>query len=90
MAEVVLNRLVASNFQNSIESIIMAQGQFNSARFLDEAEPIQTQYEAVERALKGPYVLPINTVYFGQTPSSNGSVWGWIGGHCFSRQWTDE
>ena len=90
VAEVVLNRLVASNFQDSVESIIMAQGQFNSARFLDKAEPIQTQYEAVERALKGPYVLPINTVYFGQTPSSNGSVWGWIGGHCFSRQWTDE
>lgn len=90
VAEVVLNRLVASNFQDSIESIIMAQGQFNSAKFLDEAEPIQTQYEAVEHALKGPYVLPINTVYFGQTPSSNGSIWGWIGGHCFSRQWIDE
>lgn len=90
VAEVVLNRLVASNFQDSIESIIMAQGQFNSARFLDEAEPIQTQYEAVEHALKGPYVTPINTVYFSQYPPSNGSVWGWIGGHCFSRQWIDE
>lgn len=90
VAEVVLNRLVAGNFQNSIESIIMAQGQFNSSRFLDDAEPIQTQYEAVEHALKGPYVLPINAVYFGRQPSSNGSVWGWIGGHCFSRQWTDE
>lgn len=90
VAEVVLNRLVASNFQDSIESIIMAQGQFNSAKFLDDAEPIQTQYEAVERALKGPYVLPINTVYFAQQPSLNGSVWGWIGGHCFSRQWIDE
>lgn len=90
VAEVVLNRLVASNFQNSIESIIMAQGQFNSAKFLDDAEPNQTQYEAVEHALKGPYVLPINTVYFAQQPSLNGSVWGWIGGHCFSRQWLEE
>ena len=89
VAEVVLNRLVASNFQDSVESIIMAQGQFNSARFLDEAEPNQTQYEAVERALKGPYVTPINTVYFAQQPALNGSVWGWIGGHCFSRQWLD-
>lgn len=89
VAEVVLNRLVASNFQNSVESIIMAQGQFNSARFLDKAEPNQTQYEAVERALKGPYVTPINTVYFAQQPALNGSVWGWIGGHCFSRQWLD-
>jgi len=87
VAEVVLNRLVADNFQNSVESIIMAQGQFNSTKFLDDAEPNQTQYEAVERALKGPYVTPINTVYFGQQPNPNGSVWGWIGGHCFSTQW---
>lgn len=90
VAEVVLNRLVAGNFQSSVESIIMAQGQFNSARFLDDAEPNQTQYEAVEHALKGPYVTPINTVYFGQTPNRNGSVWGWIGGHCFSTQWIKE
>lgn len=90
VAEVVLNRLVASNFQDSIESIVMAEGQFNSSKFLDDAEPYQTQYEAVEHALKGPYVLPINTVYFSQREPANGSVWGWIGGHCFSRQWTDE
>ena len=87
VAEVVLNRLVAENFQSSVESVIMAQGQFNSAKFLDDAEPNQTQYEAVEHALKGPYVTPINTVYFGQHPTPNGSLWGWIGGHCFSTQW---
>lgn len=90
VAEVVLNRLVAGNFQDSVESIIMAQGQFNSAKFLEDAEPNQTQYEAVERALKGPYVTPINTVYFGRWPSPNGSVWRWIGGHCFSIQRIDE
>lgn len=87
VAEVVLNRLVAENFQNSVESIIMAEGQFNSARFLDDAEPNQTQYEAVERALKGPYITPINTVYFGRGSSINGSPWKWIGGHCFCTQW---
>ena len=81
VAEVVLNRLYAGNFQNSIESVIMAQGQFNSSRFLDDAEPNQTQYEAVERALKGPYVTPINTVYFAQQPSRNGTLWKRIGGH---------
>ena len=90
VAEVVLNRLVASNFQNSIESIIMAEGQFNSAKFLDDAEPNQTQYEAVERALKGPYITPINTVYFGRGANINGNVWKWIGGHCFSTQWLPE
>lgn len=86
VAEVVLNRLVADNFQNSVQSIIMAQGQFNSAPFLDEADPNQTQYVAVERALNGPYVTPINTVYFGKKPHPNGTLWGWIGGHCFCTQ----
>ena len=89
VAEVVLNRLVAGNFQDSVESIIMAEGQFNSARFLDDAEPNQTQYAAVERALKGPYVTPINTVYFGQTANPNGSVWKRIAGHVFCRQWIE-
>lgn len=90
VAEVVLNRLVAENFQNSVESVIMAQGQFNSANFLDDAEPNQTQYEAVEHALKGPYITPINTVYFGRTTNPNGSYWGKIGGHCFSTQWVQK
>lgn len=85
VAEVVLNRLYAGNFQSSIESIIMAQGQFNSSKFLDDAEPNQTQYEAVERALKGPYVLPMNVVFFAREPV-NTMVWGWIGGHCFCAQ----
>ncbi len=87
VAEVVLNRLVAPNFQGSIEDIIMAEGQFNSAKFLDEAEPYQSQYEAVERALKGPYILPITTVYFAQDPPVSGTLWGRIGGHYFSTQW---
>ena len=86
VAEVVLNRLVSGNFQSSVQSIIMAQGQFDSARFLDDAEPNQTQYEAVEHALKGPYVTPINTVYFGRKPHPNGTEWKWVGGHCFSTQ----
>ncbi len=90
VAEVVLNRLVAGNFQSSIESIIMAEDQFNSAPYLEDAEPNQTQYEAVEHALKGPYITPINTVFFSRTPHPDGSLWGKIGGHCFSTQWVPE
>ena len=85
VAEVVLNRLYSGKFQSSVQSVIMAEGQFNSAKFLDDAEPNQTQYEAVERALKGPYVLPMNVMFFGRQPA-NRSVWGWIGGHCFCVQ----
>ena len=85
VAEVVLNRLVADGFQNSIRSVIYAENQFRSAAFLEDAEPVSIQYEAIERALEGPYVLPIDVVYFATYPV-NDSVWGKIGGHVFCYQ----
>lgn len=85
IAEVVLNRLVADNFQSSIESIIYAENQFRSTAFLDEAEPTSIQYEAIERALEGPYVLPIDVVFFATYPV-NDNIWGEIGGHIFCHQ----
>lgn len=86
IAEVVLNRLVADNFQSSIKSILYADNQFRSTAYLDEAKPTSTQYEAVERALNGPYILPIDVVFFATYPV-NGNVWGEIGGHVFCYQW---
>ncbi len=89
VAEVVLNRVVADNFQDTVQGVINAPGQFRSTQFLDEAEPTQTQYEAVEQALYGPYVLPIEVVHFAQFPV-NDDVWGTIGGHVFCYQWSEE
>lgn len=86
IAEVVLNRLVADNFQSSVRSVIYAEGQFRSVSQLDQAKPAQIQYEAVERALNGPYVLPIDVVFFATYPV-NSNVWGDIGGHTFCYQW---
>lgn len=85
VAEVVLNRLVADGFQNSIHNVIYAENQFRSVAFLEDAQPVSIQYEAIERALEGPYVLPIDVVYFATYPV-NGSVWGEIGGHVFCYQ----
>lgn len=82
VAEVVLNRLVSGDFQSSIANVIYAENQFRSAAFLQDAEPVNIQYEAVERALEGPYVLPEDVVYFATYPV-NDSVWGQIGGHIF-------
>lgn len=86
IAEVILNRLVAGNFQSSIKNIINAEGQFKSADRLYLAEPTHTQYEAIERALNGPYVLPIDVVFFA-TYKVNDNVWGTIGNHTFCYQW---
>lgn len=89
VAEVVLNRLVADNYPDTLKGVIYSDGQFRSTKFLDEAEPYQAQYEAVERALNGPYVLPIDVVFFATYPVNN-NVWGKIGGHTFCYQWNYE
>ena len=86
VAEVVLNRLAADNFQDTLKGVIYADGQFRSVPKLDDAQPNQTQYEAVEQALEGPYVLPKDVVFFA-TYAVNKNVWGQIGGHIFCYQW---
>ena len=82
VAEVVLNRLVAEGFSNTVNGVIYAENQFRSVPFLEDAEPTSIQYEAIERALEGPYVLPIDVYHFA-TYRVNDNVWGRIGGHIF-------
>lgn len=91
VAEVILNRLASDRFPNTLNGVIYAQGQFRSVEFLDEAEPNQTQYEAIDRALYGPYILP-KEVYHFATFQTNRNVWGTIGGHifCYEHPKTDE
>lgn len=82
VAEVVLNRMADPRFPSSVAGVIYAEGQFRSVKFLDEATPSQTQYEAIDRALFGPYVLPKDVFHFA-TFRTNENVWGQIGGHIF-------
>lgn len=82
VAEVILNRLASEKFPNTLSGVVYAAGQFKSAKFLDKAKPNQMQYEAVENALLGPYVLPEDVFYFATTPKTS-RVWGEIGGHVF-------
>mgnify|MGYP003305809565 CR=1 FL=1 len=82
VAEVVLNRMASPNFGDTLKSVIYAQGQFRSVPFLEDADPHQAQYDAIERAIYGPYVLPEDVVHFATYPTNN-NVWGQIGGHIF-------
>ena len=77
-----LNRLASDRFPNNLHDVIYGEGQFRSASQLDKAEPFQAQYEAIENAIYGPYILPEDVYYFGTTPR-NSNVWGKIGGHVF-------
>lgn len=89
VAEVVLNRLFADDYSDNLRDIIYSDNQFRSIHWLDEAEPTQTQYDAVEDALNGPYILPIDVVHFATYPV-NSQIWGTIGGHVFCYRWKGE
>lgn len=91
VAEVILNRLVADNFPDTIKGIIYAEGQFPSIVDMDEAGTTQTQYEAIEAALYGPYVLPMDVVFYAKY-KENSNFWGKIGDHyfCYQYNWTPE
>ena len=82
VAEVVLNRMASPRFGDTLNNVIYAEGQFRSVPYLDEAEPYQAQYDAIERAIYGPYILPEDVVHFA-TFRTNNNVWGQIGGHIF-------
>ena len=82
VAEVVLNRMAAEGFSDSLKGVIYAEGQFRSVPYLDDAEPYQAQYDAIEKAIYGPYVLSEDVVHFATYPV-NDHVWGQIGGHIF-------
>ena len=82
VAEVVLNRILSDNFPEDVRDIIYQEGQFRTLGQIARAKPGQAQYEAIENAIYGPYVLPTDVVYFA-TFETNDNVWGKIGGHIF-------
>lgn len=86
VAECVLNRLHSENYPDNLHDVIYAAGQFRTIEVLDKAEPYQMQYDAIERAIYGPYILPEKVVHFA-TFQTNEKVWGEIGGHIFCYEW---
>lgn len=86
IAEVIINRMAADNFPDTAKGVIYAEGQFMAAGQLYLAKPTHIQYEAVERALNGPYVLDGDVVFFSKY-AVNDNIWGTIGSHIFCHQW---
>lgn len=86
IAEVVLNRVSASNFPNNVHDVLYAPDQFKAIGHIYDAKPTHIQYEAVRRALNGPYVVPEDVVFFAGY-AENKNVWGTIGSHTFCHQW---
>lgn len=88
VAEVILNRVAADNFPGSVEDVIYQEGQFSTASAIPEAAPGEAQYAAVDAAMYGDPVLPMNVVYFSRE-GENDDVWGTIGEHvfCYQYEW---
>ena len=82
IAEVVLNRYTSGLFGTSLTAIINDEDAFVPQKLLKEAKPGQAQYEAIDRALYGPYVLPKEAMFYGRVRTTD-SVWGEIGRHIF-------
>ena len=86
VAEVVLNRIASESFPDTLRDVIYAEGQFRSLPYLQDAEPYQAQYDAIEKAMYGPYILPEDVVHFA-TYKTTDNFWGQIGGHYFCYDW---
>ena len=82
IAEIVFNRMLSEDHPDTLREVIYAENQFRSVEFLEDATPWQAQYDAIDNALEGPYVLPLDVYHFATYPV-NDHVWGEIGGHIF-------
>ena len=93
IAEVVLNRVIADNFPDTVRDVIR-QGagtkspQFSTINLLNKTEPREEQFDAIIAALYGPSVLDADVVYFSRG-GENSRTWGTIGDHvfCYQYQW---
>lgn len=85
IAEIIFNRMVSDSFPNTVQEVLFSFNQFPSTEYLYKAKPSQAQYDAIQDALSGPYILPIDVYHFATYPV-NKNVWGTIGGHVFCYQ----
>lgn len=93
VAEVILNRVLYEGFPDTIYDVIHEgeeKGilQFTTVRKLDEAKPTAEQYRAINSALYGEPVLPLDVVFFSRN-GENDNVWGKIDDHifCYAYNW---
>lgn len=86
VVEVVFNRMLSEYFPDTLTEVIYEKNQFSTAGLVHTADPGNTQYAAIEAAMTGPNVLPLEVVFFSREPQ-NDNIWGSIGGHVFCYPW---
>jgi len=86
VVEVVFNRMLSSNFPNTLKEVLSQKYQFTSWKNVDSASPIESEYECINKVLnKETNVLGFKYVYFSTSPrNNNGTVK--IGNHYFCQE----
>lgn len=93
-AEVVFNRVVNKQyFPDTVYDVVFDTEntvQFPTIYELYKSRPTSGQaaiyLKEIKQALNGPYILPIDVVFF-KTEPENSNIWGTIGGHTFCYPW---
>lgn len=83
VVEVILNRLVSDEYPNTVDKVLWWSETFGSVYYLQNAQPEQTQYDAVTAAMYGPYILPKDVLYYAPW-QTGGEVWGQVGDYWFA------
>ena len=84
VVEVVFNRILDSDFKNSVYDVIYEKRQFSTASKLKGTTPNKENYEAVNYVIEnGPTILSTDYVYF-SVGKSNGHNFIKLGGHWFN------
>ena len=78
--------MAADTFPDTVQGVLNAPDQFKAMSKAHSAKPTHIQYEAIRRALNGPYVVDKDVVFFASY-AVNKNVWGTIGSHVFCYQW---
>ena len=87
VAEVVMNRVLSPEFPATVEAVIYQDDpcvQFTPAYLIVSTVAEQAQYDAVDMALSGPWVLDADYLYFSTTPRTQAGKYK-LGNHYFSK-----
>lgn len=84
VVEIVLNRVLDSDFKNTVYDVIYEKKQFSTASKLKGTTPNEENYEAVRYVVEnGPTIFSTDYVYF-SVGKSNGRNFTKLGNHWFS------
>ena len=86
IAEVVLNRIISPDFPNTLHKVLHETELYQAVPKMKYVqEPGQEQYDAVEAAMYGPYILPEDICFYSQWQKGT-DEWGKLDNFTFYRR----